>query len=392
MMDPGDPFFSVLIPTFNRFDLLQEAIDSVLAQDFTDFEVIVSDNWSADGTKEILERYSDRRVVVTRPPQHVPMPFNWEHARSQARGKYVVPLADDDALVGGALTRFKQAIDRTGSKFLFSPYAEYFDSTFPKVSTSGRKANTIVLSGGCGREIKISRDAYLRPLYALTPYFHQHPSSYVVDRLVCDEVVRRFGGLFVSQGVEFFSWPAVFTVLDSITLVDLPLAVVGRTAKSGGVQAFLENLGSQDLQKIHNSWDHEVLSAPVKAKVSINLTTEGLWRAQDIPAGASLRKYGRDEHKYAELLREELTYRRSIGTDVDREFKDLETWSATLEPKLDPLVKKNRWLTPVYSKLCHARRARGYVKARIIDCEAEGIANAMDVARYVERSNQQYQH
>lgn len=384
------PFFSVLIPTFNRFDLLQEAIESTLSQDFVDFEVIVSDNWSADGTREVLEKYTDPRIVVTRPPQHVGMPFNWEHARSLAKGDYLVPLADDDALVGGALTRFKAAIDNTGSKFLFCPYAEYFDDTFPKQSTSGRKANTIVLSGGCGRDIKIRRAEYLAPLYAMKPYFHQHPSSYVIERAVCDTVVERFGGLFVSQGVEFFSWPAVLTVVDSIMLVDLPLAVVGRTAKSGGVQAFLENLGSENLAKIHNSWDNEVLSAPVKAKVSINLIAEGQWRAQDIPSGAPLRRYGRDEQRYAELLNQELIYRRSIGTDVDRELRDLQAWSAFLPTKLDPLVRRNRFMAKVWSKVSHARRAKGYVKARVIDCEAEGVRNALDVCAWVEQSNKQY--
>ena len=384
------PFFSILIPTFNRFDLLQEAIDSALAQDFEDFEVIVSDNWSADGTDEVLKKYTDPRVIVTRPSHHVGMPFNWEHARTQATGTYLVPLADDDALVFGALTRFKTAIDRTGSSFLFCPYAEYFDDTFPKQGTSGRKANTIVLSGGCGRDIKIGRDEYLSPLYALTPYFHQHPSSYVIERSVCDKVAARFGGLFVSQGVEFFSWPAILTMVDHVTLIDMPLAVVGRTAKSGGVQAFLENLGSDELAKVHNSWDNEVISAPVKAKVSINLIAEALWRAQDLPAGASLRRYGRDEQGYAAMLRKELVYRRGIGTDVDREISDLDAWSADLSEKLDPLVKRNRMMAKVWAKVSHVRRVRGYVKARVIDCEAEGIRNALDVCKFVEESNRQY--
>jgi glycosyltransferase involved in cell wall biosynthesis len=384
------PLFSVLIPTFNRFDLLQEAIDSVLAQDFQDFEVIVSDNWSADGTREVLEKYTDPRVIITRPPTHVPMPFNWEHARSAATGKYLVPLADDDALVGGALTRFKRCIDKTGAKFMFCPYAEYFDDTFPKAGTSGRKANTIVLSGGCGRDIRIPAREYLSPLYAMTPYFHQHPSSYVIEKTVCDEVVAKFGGLFVSQGVEFFSWPAVLTVVPEVYLVDLPLAVVGRTAKSGGVQAFLENLGGEELAKIHNSWDNQVLEAPVAAKVSINLIAEALWRAQTKDPTSKLKSYGRDEHKYADLLRTELTYRKGIGSDVDRELAELAKWSATLPPKPNSTVQRNRVASKVTQKISHARRARGYIKARVIDCEAEGIHNALEVCRYVEKLNKQY--
>ncbi|MBF0557328.1 MAG: glycosyltransferase [Nitrospirae bacterium] len=56
------PLFSVIIPTFNRADLLRRAVDSVLAQTFGNFEVIVIDNHSSDHTAEILASYKDDRV------------------------------------------------------------------------------------------------------------------------------------------------------------------------------------------------------------------------------------------------------------------------------------------------------------------------------------------
>ena len=56
------PEVSVVLPTYNRAYILAEAIDSVLEQSFTDFELIVVDDGSTDNTFELLKRYSDPRL------------------------------------------------------------------------------------------------------------------------------------------------------------------------------------------------------------------------------------------------------------------------------------------------------------------------------------------
>jgi len=59
-----EPFFSVVIPTYNRVDVLSRSIDSVLEQTFIDFELIIIDNGSTDGTQAWLENYyQDSRLT-----------------------------------------------------------------------------------------------------------------------------------------------------------------------------------------------------------------------------------------------------------------------------------------------------------------------------------------
>ncbi|MBW2408337.1 MAG: glycosyltransferase [Deltaproteobacteria bacterium] len=61
---PKNPLVSVVIPTFNRGWIVKEAIESVLTQDFTDFELIMVDDGSTDNTPEILREFgSDIRVI-----------------------------------------------------------------------------------------------------------------------------------------------------------------------------------------------------------------------------------------------------------------------------------------------------------------------------------------
>ena len=58
------PMVSVIIPTYNRADLVSETIDSVLAQSYRDFEVIVVDDGSTDASGEVLARYGEQIRVV----------------------------------------------------------------------------------------------------------------------------------------------------------------------------------------------------------------------------------------------------------------------------------------------------------------------------------------
>lgn len=56
------PFFSAVIPTYNRAETLRWTIDSVLAQTFTNFEVLVMDDGSTDGTRKMVESFADSRI------------------------------------------------------------------------------------------------------------------------------------------------------------------------------------------------------------------------------------------------------------------------------------------------------------------------------------------
>ena len=55
---------SVILPTFNRANYLTRAIESVLAQSFENWELIIVDNSSTDGTKELLSKFVDPRIRV----------------------------------------------------------------------------------------------------------------------------------------------------------------------------------------------------------------------------------------------------------------------------------------------------------------------------------------
>jgi glycosyltransferase involved in cell wall biosynthesis len=90
------PRASVLITTFNRADLVREAIDSILAQTFTDFELVVVDDCSTDDTAGVLAGYLDPRVRVIRNRSNLGIAATRNVGWAACTGEFIALLDSDD--------------------------------------------------------------------------------------------------------------------------------------------------------------------------------------------------------------------------------------------------------------------------------------------------------
>jgi glycosyltransferase involved in cell wall biosynthesis len=110
-----NPKISVCIPTYNYGRYLPAAIESVLGQDYADFELLIIDDCSKDDSREVIARYAarDPRIVFHANPTNLGMVRNWNLCLTEARGEYVKFLFGDDLLVApDALGRMAQVLDR----------------------------------------------------------------------------------------------------------------------------------------------------------------------------------------------------------------------------------------------------------------------------------------
>jgi len=127
-LENKDIFFSVILPTYNRADLLAKTIQSVLAQEYDQFELLIVDDGSTDRTAEVTRSFQDRRIVYFKKE-------NGERAAARnagikrARGMYLTFLDSDDLLKANHLFM--------AWKFIQKNHADVFHLGYDVVDGSG---------------------------------------------------------------------------------------------------------------------------------------------------------------------------------------------------------------------------------------------------------------
>lgn len=138
------PKFTVVVPTRQRADVLGPALRTVVAQDYDNLEILVSDNCSDDHTADVVKSFDDPRIRYVNTGQRMSMSHNWEFALSHIAGGWVTVLGDDDGLLPGALHRVAEIIDHYQVSMVRSSIASYIwpsltQTDFGRLSVSVRK-------------------------------------------------------------------------------------------------------------------------------------------------------------------------------------------------------------------------------------------------------------
>jgi glycosyltransferase involved in cell wall biosynthesis len=102
--------FTVIIPTRERADTLEWSLKTCTTQDYDNFEIIVSDNFSQDHTREIVEANKDNRIRYINTGKRISMTSNYEFALSYATGDYVCIIGDDDGIMPNALHELNKVL------------------------------------------------------------------------------------------------------------------------------------------------------------------------------------------------------------------------------------------------------------------------------------------
>ncbi|KKS31966.1 MAG: Glycosyl transferase, group 2 family [candidate division WWE3 bacterium GW2011_GWF1_42_14] len=108
------PTFSILIPTYKGSTVIRETLESILNQTYQDFEIIISEDCSRDGIKDVIDSYGDGRIKYFENSTNVGYPTNLEFARAHATGKYLYLVGQDDLVA-------KDALKNTLNAFELSP-------------------------------------------------------------------------------------------------------------------------------------------------------------------------------------------------------------------------------------------------------------------------------
>jgi hypothetical protein len=165
----ASPAVSVLIPVYNRSEFIGSAVESVLSGTFHDFEILVIDNGSTDGTLRMVEKYnSNSRVTLLHCPENV-IAKSLNTGLRASQGRYIAQLDSDDEYAADTLSAMVGYLEDHPSAGLAISYYELMDvegntlEEFGVITHSEYNRNNILRVDGAGA-VRVWRKSVLKEL------------------------------------------------------------------------------------------------------------------------------------------------------------------------------------------------------------------------------------
>lgn len=257
--------YSIIIPTYNRVETLVSTLNTALNQPGTNFEVIVHDNASNDGTKDYLRSISHPSLKCYHLDKHVSMTENWSLALDKINGEYVFILGDDDAIMPNALTEMDQYLEKYPDLDVVA-WLRY-DYGWPSTPTGGRNRLFLRYENSCSL---IDTKEHLRKILNFELSHEYLPKIYssFVSRKLIDRVIAKCGQYFVEpNNPDMASGIINLCLSDNILFTHRALSIIGTSGKSNGASHLYPSLGNFDTMtdsathlstKLHNLLETEI--------------------------------------------------------------------------------------------------------------------------------------
>ena len=240
----NQPFFSIILPTKNRPELLRDAMRSVLLQDFSDYELVVSDNFNDIRTKNTIDEFQDDpHLVRLRTDRELCIPEHWEFAAAHTKGAYTMLLTDRAFLRQGALKDIHDSIiEAKNPQVAFWKYG-YFDEKKGVLQNETEEE---------GAQILKSAELIKNFTTTLDAHFLPRPHLGCYARPLIEAIRRDAGHLYLPYGPDYTSSLLALTYSDTVLFIPRPLVFFQGASFSAGtkaqtdIRAYLASLNMPD--------------------------------------------------------------------------------------------------------------------------------------------------
>ena len=233
----NNPKYSIIVPAKNGYLYLPTCVQTILEQNYTNYELIISDDHSTDNTKSYLATLNHPNVRIVEPPSIMSMTEHWEWALSLAKGEWLIFVGQDD----GLQSYFFQFADRltdiamqNGIRTVMSERAYYFWKGCEFIYHD----SAISYRGSKHIKFHNSRIQAIRSLLGLQTYF-ELPEMYTTSlfhRSLIEQAKNLQNGKVFSAHPQDANLAAIACSLESRYMKSMiPLGWVGTSPKSAGM-------------------------------------------------------------------------------------------------------------------------------------------------------------
>ena len=181
------PFFSILIATYNRSTYVGECLKSIFDNDFNDFEVVISDDHSQkiEEVKKVIDPYLKHpNVKFIHQPQNLGFHGNYNYLIGEAKGRFSILVDDDDKMTKGALRRLKECIE-------LSPGYDLYGFGYEVIDQNGRFYCSYLPAKTF--EISLGKPKFVKNLFFsdVLPFQVFHSCALAFRREIGNEIMRK---------------------------------------------------------------------------------------------------------------------------------------------------------------------------------------------------------
>jgi glycosyltransferase involved in cell wall biosynthesis len=233
--------FQIVIPTVKgREKYLYDAISSVLKQEYSEVEVIVSNNGADPGVKKCVESFNSNRIVYAETSSQLAMAEHWEFAISHVNADFFTIIGDDDALTSSCIKYVLQALNLFPNALCITHRpAQYF---WPDYIVKEHQ-NLYIMHGGNTGKIK---EIQTKEIFKKVCEFREHYGNlpFLYHGFVSTKLVRKIqkieSRIFARIAPDVYSDLLLAHYLESFVSIDAPLTIGGQGAKSNGANVSKE--------------------------------------------------------------------------------------------------------------------------------------------------------
>lgn len=249
--------FSVLLPTRNRLDLLSYAIETVRRQDYSDWEIIVSDNFSEEDISGYVRSIDDSRIKYYRTNKFIPVTDNWNNALAKSDGDYVIMLGDDDCLMKGYFSTLKRITEEydTPDVIYTSAFLYAYPGVMPGQSNGFLRSFDNSSIFRCANKPfwleKSESMALVNHSINFRVRFDYNMQFFLVSRKLIHEM-STYSPFYQSPYPDYYVSNAIMLQAKRILIVPQPLITIGISPKSFGFYYYndSESKGTEFLKNI----------------------------------------------------------------------------------------------------------------------------------------------
>jgi len=304
------PLISLIIPTRERCDTLLFSLQTALNQESHNYEIVISDNFSQDDTKKVVESFNDSRIKYFNSGKRLSMCDNWDFACEKAEGEFIIIIGDDDGVVPGGIDYLETLIQEHPADVYF------WDKHIFTWPNKGKKAEINYIAGTekpSSIDLKQqARESILWGANDITDFPMIYHSA--VSRKILGNILESTGRIFHSVNPDIFSAFSLPVFSNNSMNVGRCITAHGRSPKSnsgGGKEArelFLKEFGNYQWHPSLNSdWPTQiflVVDSPLRAMEmfpefygDMNFNFSAMWAVYQKKSGKSIMEILRSREK-----------------------------------------------------------------------------------------------